>query len=59
MEMTYQGLRVQYIEQGQGPLVVLFHGWGANKELFRSLIDTLAVQYRVVAPDTPGFGQSQ
>lgn len=57
--MTYQGLRVQYIEQGQGALVVLFHGWGANKELFRPLIDTLAVQYRVAAPDTPGFGQSQ
>ena len=34
MEMIYQGLKVQYIEQGQGPLVVLFHGWGANKELF-------------------------
>lgn len=59
MEMTYQGLRVQYIEQGQGPLVVLFHGWGANKELFGPLINTLAVRYRVAAPDTPGFGQSQ
>lgn len=59
MEMTYQGLKVQYIEKGQGPLVVLFHGWGANKELFGPLIDTLAVQYRVVAPDTPGFGRSE
>lgn len=59
MEMTYQDLRVQYIEQGQGPLVVLFHGWGANKELFQAIINTLAVQYRVAAPDTPGFGQSQ
>ncbi|MDE5891981.1 MAG: alpha/beta hydrolase [Acetatifactor sp.] len=59
MEMIYQGLKVRYIEQGQGPLVVLFHGWGANKELFQAMIDTLAVQYRVAAPDTPGFGQSQ
>lgn len=59
MEMTYRGLKVQYIEQGQGPLVVLFHGWGANKELFRAVIDTLAAQYRVAAPDTPGFGGSQ
>ncbi len=59
MEMTYQGLKVQYIEQGQGPLAVLFHGWGANKELFQALISTLAVRYRVAAPDTPGFGQSQ
>lgn len=59
MEMVYQGLRVRYIEQGQGPLVVLFHGWGANKELFGPLINTLAGRYRVAAPDTPGFGQSQ
>lgn len=59
MEMIYQGLRVSYIEEGQGPLVVLFHGWGANKELFQAIIRTLAVQYRVAAPDTPGFGQSQ
>ncbi len=59
MEMIYQGLKVRYIEQGQGPLVVLFHGWGANKELFKAIIDTLAVKYRVAAPDTPGFGQSQ
>ena len=59
MEMTYQGLKVQYIEQGQGPLAVLFHGWGANKELFQALISTLAARYRVAAPDTPGFGQSQ
>ena len=58
MEMTYQGLKVQYIEQGQGPLAVLFHGWGANKELFQALISTLAVRYRVAAPDTPGFGRS-
>lgn len=59
MEMIYKGLKVSYIEEGQGPLVVLFHGWGANKELFQAVINTLAVQYRVAAPDTPGFGQSQ
>lgn len=59
MEMIYQGLKVSYIEEGQGPLVVLFHGWGANKELFQAIISTLSVQYRVAAPDTPGFGQSQ
>lgn len=59
MEMIYQGLKVSYIEEGQGPLVVLFHGWGANKELFQAIISTLSVKYRVAAPDTPGFGQSQ
>ena len=59
MEMTYKGLRVEYLEEGSGPLVVLLHGWGSNKELYGSLIKTLAVKYRVVAPDMPGFGRSQ
>lgn len=59
MEMTYRGLRVEYLEEGQGPLVVLLHGWGSNKELYQSLIHTLSVKYRVAAPDIPGFGKSE
>lgn len=59
METTYQGLKVDYIEKGEGPLVVLLHGWGSHKELFGALIDTLAVKYRVAAPDMPGFGKSE
>ena len=59
MEMTYKGLRVEYLEEGSGPLVVLLHGWGSNKELYNNLIKTLAVKYRVAAPDFPGAGKSQ
>ena len=42
MEMTYKGLRVDYLEAGEGPLVVLLHGWGSNKELYQPLMNTLA-----------------
>lgn len=59
MEMIYKGLRVEYLEEGGGPLVVLLHGWGSNKELYNNLIKTLAVKYRVAAPDFPGAGKSQ
>ena len=59
MELQYQGLKVTYTQMGEGPLVVLFHGWGANKELFGALMKTLSVRYRVAAPDIPGFGGSQ
>ncbi|MBQ2802588.1 MAG: alpha/beta hydrolase [Lachnospiraceae bacterium] len=59
MEMEYKGLRVEYLEAGEGPLVVLLHGWGSNKELYQSLINTLAVKYHVVAPDMPGAGKSE
>lgn len=59
MEMTYRNLRVEYLEEGEGPLVVLLHGWGSNKELYGNLIKTLSVKYRVAAPDFPGAGKSQ
>lgn len=59
MEMIYNGMRVDYLEAGAGPLVVLLHGWGSNKELYQNLINTLSVKYRVAAPDMPGFGKSQ
>lgn len=59
MEWIYQGKKVAYEEAGQGPLVVLLHGWGSNKELYRPLMETLSTSYHVVAPDTPGFGKSE
>lgn len=58
METTYQGKKVDYLEKGKGPLVVLLHGWGSNKELYGALMNTLSVKYRVAAPDMPGFGKS-
>ena len=53
------GLDIQYTEEGEGELVVLLHGWGSNIELFRPTIDTLKGNYKVVAMDMPGFGQSE
>lgn len=59
MEYIYKGLKVQYEQMGKGPLIVLFHGWGANKELFKATMQVMAEKYCVVAPDTPGFGASE
>lgn len=59
MNFLYRGKRVEYIEMGSGPLVILFHGWGANKELFQNVMTTISQKYRVIAPDTPGFGKSE
>ena len=53
------GLSVAYIEQGEGPDLLLLHGWGARAETYRLLIDHLSQKYRVIAPDLPGFGDSE
>jgi pimeloyl-ACP methyl ester carboxylesterase len=38
------------------PVVLLLHGFPASSFMFRDLIPRLADQYRVIAPDLPGFG---
>lgn len=54
------GLNVFYREAGTpgAPAVLLLHGFPTSSHMFRELIPQLAGQYRVVAPDLPGFGFS-
>lgn len=53
------GIRSHYVEEGQGPLVILLHGFPYCWYMWRRQIRTLAAAgYRVVAPDIRGFGQS-
>ena len=39
-------------------VIVLLHGFPSSSRMFDTLIPLLAVRYRVIAPDYPGFGQS-
>jgi len=52
------GVRVFYRESGdsKAPAVLLLHGFPSSSFMFRELIPRLADQYRVIAPDLPGFG---
>src|SRR5579863_3045546 len=52
------GVRVFYREAGDpnAPVVLLLHGFPASSFMFRELIPRLASDYRVIAPDLPGFG---
>ena len=52
-------LNINYIYKGEGKTIVLFHGWGANKEAFTPIINKLSAYMRVVALDFPGFGKSE
>lgn len=49
---------VNYTDEGEGGVVLLLHGWGANITLYRGIIDTLKQTRRVIAPDMPGFGKT-
>src|SRR5229473_3296304 len=56
--LEVDGIRVFYREAGppDGAVVLLLHGFPASSFMFRELIPRLADQFRVVAPDLPGFG---
>lgn len=52
-------IRLHYIEMGRGPLVILLHGWPETSYSWRSTMQVLSGQYRVVAPDLRGLGLSE
>ena len=54
------GFKVFCREAGdpQAPAVLLLHGFPTSSHMYRNLIPQLAGDYRVVAPDLPGFGFS-
>src|SRR6201986_548983 len=58
--LEVSGVRLHYLERGEGPPVVLLHGNGATAEEFEAagLIDRLSVNHGVLAFDRPGFGYS-
>lgn len=54
------GLKIFYREAGptDAPTLLLLHGYPSSSRMFDTLIPLLADRYHIVAPDYPGFGQS-
>ena len=52
------GHSIAYRQRGEGPPLLLLHGWPTNSREWRGQVDGLADEFRVVAWDAPGAGQS-
>jgi pimeloyl-ACP methyl ester carboxylesterase len=52
------GVQVHYLTAGQGPAVILLHGYAETSRMWRPIIPVLAERFRVIAPDLPGIGDS-
>jgi len=52
------GMRVHYVDEGRGEIILCLHGVPTWSFLYRKVIPLLAVKYRVIAMDFIGFGRS-
>jgi pimeloyl-ACP methyl ester carboxylesterase len=53
-----EGARLRYLDVGQGPPVVLLHGFASSLETWDLLVPQLSKTHRVIALDLKGFGWS-
>jgi pimeloyl-ACP methyl ester carboxylesterase len=56
--IMFSGRGIQYLDIGQGPVVVLVHGLASAWPVWFRNISELAAEHRVIAVDLPGFGGS-
>jgi pimeloyl-ACP methyl ester carboxylesterase len=58
-DVTASGVRLRVVEVGSGPAVLLLHGMFVDRRTWQGVMQTLADELRLVAPDLPGFGESE
>jgi pimeloyl-ACP methyl ester carboxylesterase len=56
--LDVEGMPVNVMETGQGPPLLLIHGWSGVWQHWLENIGHFAASHRVIAPDLPGFGLS-
>lgn len=59
--ININGVNIFYREAGsqQNPTLVLLHGFPTSSHMFRNLISELSNEFHLIAPDYPGFGNSE
>jgi pimeloyl-ACP methyl ester carboxylesterase len=58
-DVTAGGARVRFVEAGDGPPLVLIHGYLSSRLVWEDVLPGLASRFRVIVPDLPGFGDSE
>jgi len=54
-----RGARVRFVEAGDGPPLLLVHGYLWSCAVWDDVVPRLAKRFRVIVPDLPGFGESE
>jgi pimeloyl-ACP methyl ester carboxylesterase len=55
---TIEGVKLHYLTAGDGPTLILLHGYTQTSRMWKPIIPLLAEKFTVIAPDLPGIGDS-
>jgi len=58
-DVAARGARIRFVEAGDGPPLVLVHDYLSSRVEWDDVLPRLAERFRVIAPDLPGFGESE
>lgn len=58
-DVAVRGARIRFVEAGEGPPLLLVHDYLSSRVTWDDTLPTLSRQFQVIAPDLPGFGESE
>jgi pimeloyl-ACP methyl ester carboxylesterase len=58
-DVNARGARVRFVEAGEGPTLLLIHGYLASHVCWEDALPALGSTFHVIVPDLPGFGDSE
>ena len=58
-DVAARGARVRFVETGDGPPLLMIHGYLDSHATWDHSLDVLSPHFRTIAPDLPGFGESE
>jgi pimeloyl-ACP methyl ester carboxylesterase len=58
-DLSARGTRVRFVEAGAGAPLLLVHGYLSSHRTWDEVTPALSAMRRVIAPDLPGFGESE
>ena len=58
-DVAAHGARIRFVDAGAGAIVILIHDYLSSHVAWADLLPKLAARFRVIAPDLPGFGESE
>jgi len=59
MKIIVENLATEYRDEGEGPVVLMLHGWWRDMSDFGGITEKLKQKYRIIRVDLPGFGGTE